>query len=82
MTSTSPSRRRVLGAATLAAVGAGAFGAAFAPSAFAQGAWPSRPVPKPQRLWCQRRSLSKPSLLWSPTSPTASSNNCSIRSMR
>ena len=44
MTSTSPSRRRVLGAATLAAVGAGAFGAAFAPSAFAQGAWPSRPV--------------------------------------
>ncbi len=44
MTSSSPSRRRLLGATTLAALGAGALGAAFAPSAFAQGAWPSRPV--------------------------------------
>ncbi|WP_416758670.1 Bug family tripartite tricarboxylate transporter substrate binding protein [Roseateles sp. So40a] len=37
----SPSRRRLLGAASLAALGAGI---AAAPSAFAQAAWPSRPV--------------------------------------
>ncbi len=37
----SPSRRRLLGAATLAALGAGTVAA---PSAFAQAAWPSRPV--------------------------------------
>ncbi|MFX1682580.1 tripartite tricarboxylate transporter substrate binding protein [Mitsuaria sp. CC2] len=42
MTQTSTTRRRLLGAAALASLSAA--GAGIAPSAFAQAAWPSRPV--------------------------------------
>ncbi|ANH69020.1 tripartite tricarboxylate transporter substrate binding protein [Mitsuaria sp. 7] len=42
MTQSSPIRRRLLGAAALASLSA--VGAGIAPSAFAQAAWPSRPV--------------------------------------